>query len=157
ERTIEMVAGVIAVLKAGGAYLPLEATYPVKRLELMIRDSALSVILTHRALTDGLCVNGAKVVCLDDDRSVIDDYGSEALENWVNSDNLTYVMYTSGSTGIPKGIGLPHRALANLTKWRSSSAGRGARTLQYASLSFDVSFYEIFSALSTGGTVILIS
>ncbi|MDQ3257774.1 MAG: non-ribosomal peptide synthetase, partial [Acidobacteriota bacterium] len=101
----------------------------------------------------------ATVVCLDSDWAEIAKQSTEKVASAVAPDNLAYVIYTSGSTGKPKGVAMPHRALVNLVEWqvRHSTLGAGARTLQFASLSFDVSFQEMFSTWRAGGELVLIA
>ena len=157
ERSLEMVVGLLGILKAGGAYVPLDPAYPKERLSFMLQDAQVAVLLTQQRLVEGLQSHGAKVVCLDTDWETIAHRSQENLASVVTADNLAYVIYTSGSTGNPKGIGLAHRPLMNLLEWHFSSLDKGARTLQFASLSFDASFHEIFATWGSGGTLFMIS
>ena len=158
ERGIEMMVGVLAVLKAGGAYVPLDPGYPSERLAYMLEDSNAPVLLTSSQLAESLPTSSAKVVCLDTDWNVIAQQSDENLSVATDGENLTYVIYTSGSTGRPKGVAMRQRALANMVLWQVSNfASRpDARTAQFASLSFDVSFQEIFSTWLSGGTLIIV-
>jgi amino acid adenylation domain-containing protein len=158
ERSIEMLTGVLAVLKAGGAYLPLDPEYPAERLAFMLEDARARVLLTEQSLIARLPEHGAHVVCLDADWQSIEEAGAHTPERNISSLNPAYVVYTSGSTGRPKGVVMSHRAAVNLITYqmRSSGAAREARTLQFASLSFDVSFQEIFSTWAAGGTLVLL-
>ena len=158
ERSLEMVVGVLGILKAGGSYVPLDPAYPAERLAFMLADAAASVLLTQHHLVPVLPPSDATVVCLDADWAAIAEQRTENLASAVEPDNLAYVIYTSGSTGRPKGVAMPHRALVNLVEWqmRHSALGAGARTLQFASLSFDVSFQEMFSTWRAGGELVLI-
>jgi amino acid adenylation domain-containing protein len=158
ERSIEMIVGVVAVLKAGGAYAPIDPVYPSDRLAFMLEDSGASVLLTLAHLRSRFPPHDVRTVCLDADEDEIADADGTVPEIEVNPDNLAYVIYTSGSTGWPKGVAMPHRPLANLIAWQRRSPGSpvAARTLQFASLSFDVAFQEIFSTLCSGGTLVLI-
>ena len=157
ERSIEMVIGLLGVLKAGAAYVPLDPQYPTQRLSFMLDDSGVAVVLTQKQIASRLSEYTGTVIFPAD---VEPQPGlSEANpDSNVTLDNLVYVLYTSGSTGVPKGTALNHGALANLISWqhRRSPMPEGARTLQFASLSFDVSFQEIFSTLCEGGTLVLI-
>ncbi|BEL07226.1 hypothetical protein Q0Z83_054170 [Actinoplanes sichuanensis] len=156
ERSFDLTVGVLAVLKSGRPYVPLDPSYPAARLEHMIADSGLRILLTSKS--------AAGAVVLDDDVRTLDaaDWPREgaplAIQVPIDRDDLAYVMYTSGSTGRAKGVAMPHRALANLIDWqcRHSRCGSGDRTLQFAALSFDVSFQEIFSTWASGGALVLI-
>jgi amino acid adenylation domain-containing protein len=151
-RSVEMAVAVLATLRAGGAYVPFDPAYPDERLALMAEDSALRVLLTTRELAPRFARLSTRIVCLDD---VLHD-GDAAPAVRVDPSHLAYVMYTSGSTGRPKGIGLPHRCLTNLIEWHLQTLGGGARTLQFASLSFDASFHEMAAAWCSGGTLYLV-
>ena len=159
ERSLEMVVGLLGILKAGGAYVPLDPAYPKERLAFMLQDAQALVLLTQQRLVERLPQDGTKVVCLDTDWGAIAQEGETNLLCQGTTDNLAYVLYTSGSTGRPKGVAMSHRPLCNLLSWQlqNSTLPRGARTLQFASLSFDVSFQEIFSTWCSGGTLVLIS
>ncbi|MCE9575737.1 MAG: amino acid adenylation domain-containing protein [Deltaproteobacteria bacterium] len=153
ERSLEMAVGVLAILKAGGAYVPLDPAYPPDRLAWILADARAPVLLTQRAIASTLPAHDARVILLDDP---VSDAGPDGPAP-VAAHHLGYVIYTSGSTGRPKGICLPHRALVNLIRWHDRTLVRGARTLQFASLSFDASFHEMFAAWASGGTVYLIT
>ena len=159
ERSPEMIIAVIAVIKAGGAYVPLDPTYPKERLSFMLEDTNAPIILTQEKLAPGLPQGGAHLLCLDTDWKTIAKESGENLESIVGSDHLAYLIYTSGSTGKPKGVAMRQGPLINLLSWQSKnwSAQADAKTLQFASLNFDVSFQEIFSTLASGGTLVLIS
>ncbi|ARO86883.1 non-ribosomal peptide synthetase [Nitrosospira lacus] len=150
ERSPEMVSGVLAVLIAGGACVPLDPAYPRDRLTFMLQDSGALLLLTQRALLERLPAHRA--LCLDEPLPPLPDTTQHAVPK---PENLAYIIYTSGSTGKPKGVALPHRTLVNLTAWQHGELGPGGNTLQFAPLSFDVSFQEIFSTLCDGATLIL--
>jgi amino acid adenylation domain-containing protein len=156
ERSIEAIVAVLAVLKAGAAYLPLDPAYPHKRLAFMIADARVRLLLTQQTLKDSLPrADDVQVLVLDEkDQEMPEDNPRGAA----TPNNLAYVIYTSGSTGSPKAVAMPHRALANMLNWQMarSDVHAGDRTLQFASLSFDVCFQEIFSTLCAGGTLVLI-
>ncbi|MFB2977576.1 amino acid adenylation domain-containing protein [Microseira sp. BLCC-F43] len=163
ERSLEMVVGVLGILKAGGAYVPLDPAYPSERLAYMLSDSSVRVLLTSKKLLSTLpqlaqAAQGYKIVCLDKDWEVISQENSENPLSQVQPDNLAYVIYTSGSTGQPKGVAMRHLALCNLIWWQlqNTTVSSTGRTLQFAPLSFDVSFQEIFSTWCSGGTLVLI-
>jgi amino acid adenylation domain-containing protein len=158
ERSVEMVLAVLAVLKAGGAYAPIDPAYPEDRVAFMLADTNAPVLLTQERLLAGLPDHGARTVCLDTDRELIDSHDDGPLDPSATLDELAYVIYTSGSTGRPKGVAMAHRPLSNLIAWQLAnlSAPAAARTLQFASLSFDVAFQEIFSTWCSGGTLVLL-
>jgi len=153
ERSIEMAVGVLAVLKSGAAYVPIDPNYPVDRVSYMLEDSRAPVLLTQSTLTAQLPETSATVICLDQL-----DLGSGDDSNLDASGESVYTIYTSGSTGQPKGVELTHAGLSNLIQWQRAQPGldQPARTLQFASLSFDVSFQELFTTWAQGGTVVLI-
>ncbi|HEX9937882.1 MAG TPA: amino acid adenylation domain-containing protein, partial [Longimicrobium sp.] len=159
ERGPELMVGVLGILKAGGAYVPLDPAYPAERLAYMLEDSAARVLLTQASLAERLPAGGATVVRLDADAAEIERESGERLRVPAGPGNLAYVIYTSGSTGRPKGVAMPHRPLVNLLAWQAASgrAPAGAVTLQYTSISFDVSFQEIFATWCAGGTLVLVS
>ncbi len=157
ERSPALIAGVLGILMAGGAYAPLDPAYPAGRLRLMLEDLGAPVLLLGRGLEERVPRLEARVIDLEDAVSPLGTVVRPPRP--ATLDDLAYVLFTSGSTGRPKGVAMSHRPLANLLAWqlRSWSAPAAARTLQFASLSFDVSFQEIFSTLASGGTLVLIS
>ncbi len=159
DRSFDMVASVLAALKAGAAYLPLDPTYPHERLRFMLEDSRAAILLTHSRLRHVFPNVSTPTLCLDEDWSHGTRPNCENPTNVTSPENLSYLIYTSGSTGKPKGVAMIHRALVNLIDWQTkeSRLGPGAKTLQFTSLSFDVSFQEMFGAWRSGGTLVLIS
>jgi amino acid adenylation domain-containing protein len=158
-RSLEMIVAVVGVLKAGGAYLPLDPAYPAERLAYMVEDSRLVMVLTTQALKE-IVPGTAPAWCLDSQWQQLDDYPVEDLAPVSLPHHLAYVIYTSGSTGKPKGIEMPIGALVNLISWQTGSREgecRRARVLQFASLNFDVSFQEIFSTICAGDELVLVS
>jgi amino acid adenylation domain-containing protein len=157
ERSPEMVAAVLGVLKAGGAYVPLDPAYPKQRLSYMLADSRLSLLLTQERLLDKLPPHEVAVVLLDAGRHVAELESSENPRVPVAPENLAYAIYTSGSTAQPKGVLLAHRGLSNLSaaQARAFGVGPGSRVLQFSSLSFDASVWEMVMALTTGGCLCL--
>ena len=150
-RSIEMVVGVLAILKSGKAYLPLDPTYPTERLKQLKSSSGIRFCLAAEAEKDLFEGLGLEQIYAGK-RSISEKTATK-------QGTLAYVLYTSGSTGAPKGVCMGNLALVNLISWQKkhSIAGKNSRTLQFAPLSFDVSFQEIFSTLCTGGTLVLIS
>jgi amino acid adenylation domain-containing protein len=158
SRSVEMITGIIAVLKTGAAYVPLDPTYPAHRLKAMIEDAKPSVILTLRAQAGELEPYDTRPVIVDGAWDLIEQCSERLAAARPSADNIAYVIYTSGSTGKPKGVVMTHGCLINLLRWqmdRWQTAAR-ARTLQYTSMSFDVSFQEIVSTLWAGGTLVLV-
>ncbi|MEG5092537.1 amino acid adenylation domain-containing protein [Microcoleus sp. B13-B4] len=175
ERSLEMVIGLLGILKTGGAYVPLDPAYPKERLAFMVEDSSLPVLLTQEKLVEKLPAHSARVICLDSDWKEIASHSEENLSSGVKPENLAYVIYTSGSTGKPKGVLIQHESLVNYTTVASaeyeidqcdseallrsplaSPFGRSAdRILQFSSISFDVSAEEIYTSLISGATLVL--
>jgi amino acid adenylation domain-containing protein len=158
-RSIDLITAVLAVVKAGAAYLPLDPCYPRERLAVMIEDSGAAILLTEESRVANLPARGATVVCLDRFFAEASLTISGDLVSKTGPEDLAYIIYTSGSTGRPKGVAMPQGPLLNLLRWQKKnwSARPNARTLQFTSLNFDVSFQEIFSTWHAGGTLVLIS
>lgn len=161
ERSVELVVAIMAVLKAGGAFLPLDPDYPAVRLQSMLSDSRAPVILTQGALqgliaaaTTGLA---AIVLCVDGDHRLPTDAPSPVPAARVSADDGAYLIYTSGSTGQPKGVLVPHRGLCNHICWMADQLQLTSedRILQKTSICFDASLWEIFTPLLVGATVVL--
>ena len=155
ERSLEMVVGLLGILKAGGAFVPLDANYPTERLTFMASDAKLSVMLVQSAALErmeGKSCSAATLVRMDGD---VADLNSQSGNNptHVNSaDNLAYVMYTSGSTGRPKGVMVDHRAVIRLVKnINYIDLGEQEVFLQFSPISFDASTLEIWAPLLNGG------
>ncbi|MEM1394270.1 MAG: amino acid adenylation domain-containing protein, partial [Cyanobacteria bacterium P01_H01_bin.150] len=159
QRSIDMVVSVLAVLKAGAAYVPLDPNYPPERLSYMLSDSAVTVLLTHSSLQSSLPQNQAFPVCLDTDWGTIEQHSQENINlDKLNSDNLAYVIYTSGSTGQPKGVLVAHNSLVNAYfAWEDvyQLKNQARKHLQMASFSFDVFAGNLARALCSGGTLVL--
>ncbi len=155
DRSLDMMAGILAILKTGAAYLPLDPAFPAARLALILDDAKPALLLTQTSLVPSLPEHATAVVLLEDMDRGIEANASAGVN--VASENLAYVIYTSGSTGKPKGVEIPHRAVVNLL---SSMAVRPGFTKQdsilaVTTLSFDISVLELFLPLVTGGRVIL--
>jgi amino acid adenylation domain-containing protein len=154
-RSLDLVVAILAVLKAGGAYAPLDPAYPAERLTFMLADTAAPVLLTNPSLAEELPATGASVIAVGEGVPELDAAEVEPLSG---PDDLAYVLYTSGSTGQPKGVPMPHAVLANLLEWQRLAwePPNAARTLQFAALSFDVASQEILATLAFGGTLVLV-
>ncbi|MFG3422715.1 amino acid adenylation domain-containing protein [Micromonospora sp. NPDC048063] len=156
ERSVELVAGLLGVLKAGGAYLPLDPEYPADRLSFMVTDAAAPVVLVQEHLRDVLPDTGATVLALDDER-VWADQPADDPAPVVDPGHLAYVIYTSGSTGRPKGVPNTHRGIVNRLDWMQKTYGLGAddAVLQKTPASFDVSVWEFFWPLREGARLVV--
>ncbi|MBX7222934.1 MAG: amino acid adenylation domain-containing protein [Blastocatellia bacterium] len=158
ERSVEMVTGLLAVVKAGGALVALDTAYPKDRLALMMSEARVRVLLTQERLRGLLPEQTVQVLCLDNLAELVAGESGTNPASGVTVDNLLYAIFTSGSTGLPKGIGISHRAFGNLLAWqyRHPRLQRGARTVQYSTFGFCVSFQEIFSTLCTGEVLVIL-
>ena len=155
--SLAMAVGILGILKAGGACVPLEPTYPQQRLAFMLSDARVPVLLTQENLRVKLPEDRMRVVCLDTDWERIEEESQENFVSDVRPENLAYVIYTSGSAGKPKGVLVSHRGLSNLVEAqiRTFDARSGSRILQFAPLDADASVSEIFMALCSGATLCL--
>ena len=152
ERSLELPVAALAVLKAGACYVPVDPNYPEERIAAMFSDSAAVVVLTQNSIT--LPAHNGQRLDLDSF-----DFSGEAdnMDGGSPSDPL-YCIYTSGSTGKPKGVQLSHAGLSNLLHWQlqHERLATPAKTLQFASFSFDVHFQEFFGTWSNGGTTVMV-
>ncbi|HEV8331152.1 MAG TPA: amino acid adenylation domain-containing protein, partial [Steroidobacteraceae bacterium] len=160
ERSLEMVVGLMGILKSGGAYVPLDADYPAERLEYMLEDAAPRILLTQGRLRDRLPALAGEVIALDEEWSQIETLSRDnpdARAHGLSASHLAYVIYTSGSTGRPKGAMNEHRALINRLQWMQSQYSLGAtdRVLQKTPFSFDVSVWEFFWTLMSGARLVV--
>jgi len=157
ERSLNLIVGMLGILKSGGAYLPLDADYPTDRLEYMLRDSQVRVLVTQQDQLARLPATNPHTICLDSEWDQIARFPDDAIEGTDAPENLAYVIYTSGSTGQPKGVMIEHRSIANYVRAITEIAGVHSRdrVLQFASMSFDTAAEEIFPCLTTGATLVL--
>ncbi|MFZ0751680.1 MAG: amino acid adenylation domain-containing protein, partial [Pyrinomonadaceae bacterium] len=157
ERSPAMIVSMLAVLKAGGAYLPLDQAYPTARLSFMMEDTGAAVLISSQALAVTLPRHKAKVVSLDSQMDLIAQESCENPRSSLAPENLSHVIYTSGSTGQPKGVAIEHRCVINFLHWANHtfSAKELAGVFASTSICFDLSVFEIFSPLICGGAVIL--
>ncbi|HEX8432033.1 MAG TPA: amino acid adenylation domain-containing protein, partial [Longimicrobium sp.] len=156
ERSPEMAVATLGVLRAGGCCVPIDPAYPAERRAFVLADSRASVLVTQRSLVATLPATDARLLVIDEEEAPSEAPGAE--DHAIHPENLAYVLYTSGSTGRPKGVAMPHGALSILLRWQVERWGgdAAARTLQLASLSFDVSFQEMFATWWAGGTLVLV-
>ncbi len=157
ERSLEMLVGLLGILKAGGAYVPLDPAYPTERLDCMIEDSQLSIVLTQQRLRPLLSGHRVRLIALDADWDVLACESADNLCSGVTAKHLAYVIYTSGSTGIPKGVMIEHQSLVNYIEAASAvfAIEPRDRLLQFISLNFDPAAQEIFTCLTHGATLVL--
>ena len=157
ERTPEAIVGLLGILKAGGFYVPLDPEYPAERLRAMLYDAGATVLVTEERFASLAPDPATRRVLLDADLGRIEAEDPAAPDVAVDGANPAYVIYTSGSLGRPKGVVVPHRALANFSHALASAIGLGPgeRILEFASLSFDASALQIFPALLSGATLVL--
>ena len=159
ERSLDMVVALLGILKAGGAYLPLDTYYPESRLSFMLEDARARVLVTREQLVGGLPGYAGRAVLLDKEAGELARQSREKPASGVTEENLAYVIYTSGSTGVPKGTLLPHAGLCNVTRATVRKFGitPDKRVLQFASLNFDASVWQIFMALHAGAPLHLVT
>ncbi|MEM9566771.1 MAG: amino acid adenylation domain-containing protein [Cyanobacteria bacterium P01_E01_bin.34] len=168
QRSLDLVVAFLGSLKAGAAYVPLDAAYPDDRLHSIIDDAAVSLILTQAPLLSRFnqqCAdsqqNSSKrdlqLIGLDTGWEAISREQDDNLNLVIHPESLAYIIYTSGSSGLPKGVGIPHKALASFTETAISryQFSEDDRILQFASASFDAAVEEIFPCLSVGATLYL--
>jgi amino acid adenylation domain-containing protein len=157
ERSLEMVVGLLAILKAGSAYVPLDPGYPAERLAFMLEDARVPVLLTQARLAGGLPGHGARVVLLDPPAGEAVAGAGAALPAPAGPDSLAYAIFTSGSTGRPKGAMNSHRAILNRLDWmqRRYRLDASDRVLQKTPFSFDVSVWELFWPLLVGARLVV--
>ena len=157
ERSLSIIVTLLAILKAGGGYVPLDPDYPQQRLADISEDSQFSVLITQQKLLTSLPVQGVKVIVLDTESEMLTNQSQVNPVSEVKPENLACLLYTSGSTGKPKGVMLTHAALVNHSSAISEVFGltSGDRVLQFASFSFDVAAEEIFPTWYKGATVVL--
>ena len=159
DRSPDLVVALLGVLKSGGAYVPLDPAYPQDRIQLLMKDAQIAVLITDDSLP---AVHGQSdrvaIVRLDRELASIAQESDQQVQSAVDPANLAYVIYTSGSTGTPKGVAITHRNSAAFLSWAKqvTPAAAGARVLATTSISFDLSVYEIFGTLSWGGTILLV-
>ncbi|MFJ1997644.1 amino acid adenylation domain-containing protein [Streptomyces asiaticus] len=184
DRGIEMIVAILAILKLGAAYVPIDPNHPRDRVQFVLADSGVTVAVTQRRFTslleipevpgtpsapgmpdasgtpeasDASGTSGIRLILLDAEREPLAEQPRTAPTARPSAQNLAYVIYTSGSTGVPKGILMPATCVLNLVAWqkRALPIGPDAKTAQFATLTFDISLQEIFSALLYGETIVV--
>jgi amino acid adenylation domain-containing protein len=157
DRSLEMVIAILGVLKAGGAYLPLDPSYPEERLAFMLEDAKVQLLLTQQHFVERLPAHSAETIFVDSQWAELSSNNRENLSSHVTSQNLCYVIYTSGSTGRPKGVAIQHEGVCNMSEAqkRVFRVTSQSRILQFSTFGFDASVWEIFMALLNGATLCL--
>ncbi len=158
ERSVALGIGILGILKSGAAYVPFDPEYPADRINYMFENSGSTIIITQKKFADLFISVKVKVLVWEEVAAEINLCSDENPEVNIAKDDLLYVLFTSGSTGQPKGVAMRHEPLVNLLLWQKNETAliEPARTLQFAPVSFDVSFQEFFTTWSTGGTLYMI-
>jgi amino acid adenylation domain-containing protein len=158
RRTPELIVAILAVLKAGAAYVPIDANYPKERLSSLLTDAGLKLLLTEDLLRQTLPETSAQIICLDRDWEHISLQQTSNVARVTHPENLAYVIFTSGSTGVPKGVMIPHRGLTNYLSWAVDeyrlNGGNGAPL--HSPIGFDLTITSLFLPLIAGAAVTLV-
>jgi len=161
ERSLEMVLGILGVLKAGAAYVPIDIEYPKERLDYMLEDTATSLVLTQKNIAKNQLshLKVEQLLCIDLNQTFYKNNPTDNIAITIRPKDLSYVIYTSGTTGTPKGVMIEHKNLNHLVNMHGSyfSIRSGQSVLQYSPYVFDVSVTEIFVALSVGATLHIVN
>ena len=157
NRTMDMVTGLLGILKAGGTYIPLDPMFPADRIAFMLEDSAAPFVLTESSLLDAVPDSSAHVIVLDNEADAVSNSAADKPAVEISADSLAYIIYTSGSTGKPKGVQLRHRNVLNFLHAMADKPGFSADNtlLAVTTISFDISVLELFLPLTRGGTVVV--
>ncbi len=156
ERSLEMLVGLLGILKSGSCYVPLDPTHPKSRIEHILSHAGSPIVVTQKSLATGL-TSSAKLVCLDSDWAKIESQPAIKPTEKSSSSNISYVLFTSGSTGIPKGVEVSHRSLVNLIGSARKKPGMRAEdtVLSVTTISFDVATGELLVPLCSGARVVI--
>lgn len=155
ERSADFIVGMLGILRAGGAYLPLDPDYPTERLRSTVEEASVPVIVTRMTLSDRFAGSNRQIVAIEDLQLMSDS--ATVADGGAGPDRLAYVMFTAGSTGVPKGVAVPHRAIVNLVRDPDYvSLTPADRVAQAANATFDAATFEIWGALLNGAQVVVI-
>ena len=156
ERSLEMLVGLLGIVKAGGAYLPLDPDYPLSRLSFMLEDAQVKTVVTTQSQRSRLPLFAGETICLDTDWDGIAQESAENPESGVTAESLLYAIYTSGSTGRPKGTLIEHRSAVRLVRETNYvELGPEEVFLQFAPIAFDASTFELWGSLLNGGRLVI--
>jgi len=159
ERSIEAVIAMLGIMKIGGVYVPIDPHYPAKRITYMLENAAISLLITQQELASTLPFSGIKLIFIDNATTVSDaSINTENPAVTIAEDDIVYTLYTSGSTGVPKGVQITHAGLLNLIYWHREAFGLTAadKATEIASLAFDLAGWEIWANLTAGAHVLFI-
>jgi amino acid adenylation domain-containing protein len=161
ERSLEMAVAMLGIMKAGGAYVPIDPAYPAERIALILDDTAAPILLTQQqiAIRNEFDKRKARIVSLDQEWERIAQERDDNIGTGHRPDHLAYVIYTSGSTGRPKGVAIQHRSAVELVNWARTifTPEELKGVVASTSICFDLSIFEFFTPLSSGGTVIILA
>jgi amino acid adenylation domain-containing protein len=159
ERSVDMIVALLGVMKSGGAYVPMDPTYPAERISFVLADAEVPVLVTQEKLASSLAIATTRSVYLDTHWSTIAQESGSPSNSGDASADLAYVIYTSGSTGKPKGVEIPHRAIVNLLNSMRKKPGLNAQDtlLAVTTLSFDIAGLELFLPLCVGAKLVIAS
>jgi amino acid adenylation domain-containing protein len=157
ERSLDLIIGLLGILKAGAAYVPIDPEYPEDRLNFILKDAQIPLLLTQERFVDRFSNHCVRILCLDRSGDLIAQHKQTNPASNVTADNPAYVIYTSGSTGQPKGVVIPHGAVCNTLLWRREAFSLTSedRILQNISGAFDPSVWQIFGTLASGARLVL--
>ncbi|MDF1516196.1 MAG: AMP-binding protein, partial [Anaerolineae bacterium] len=157
DRCSHMVIGILGIIKAGGCYVPIDPSDPAQRIALLIEETELQIVLTHDAHMQLFLTEDIKMVALDTQWREITCGSQDNLEVEIDPQNPLYIMYTSGSTGMPKGIVIPHRAVVCLVRGANyTSFSRNEVIAQGSTIAFDAATFELWGALLNGGKLVIL-
>ncbi len=159
ERSCDLVVGLLGILKAGGAYLPIDLAFPAERIAFMLKDAQVPILVTQQKIVAERSIATPHIVCLDTAAETLASQQASDPDSKTMPADLAYVVYTSGSTGQPKGVMIEHRSLLNLVHWhRQAFAVTAAdRATQLASPAFDAAGWELWPHLTAGASVYLVN